>query len=305
MRKTGEHKCLFVRIAACDCDHPGGCNIITFPLYTCYCCYSSIQMPRTQAQGCTAPPCYQLWINILNEGKTTPEGDKKHLCCHSPTPAPSSGQRPAAGIQQMGPVPAARAALATYFILKGILFLFSPNKHNFCKKSLFVSALYHFQHLWDTCTTLPGSDTCDVLRDRCRCYREIPPPSKYICSRQPEPECVCQVQKFVGAGAGSICGPQLLGYRSLQRARDTWPGPGDQSISHMALTKHLARLELKVKSFNIISQSSITGTIWWFKDVSAPARHKFSGFDGNQLVMAGVQTKYNKGKNKKMIKKNT
>ena len=191
MRKTGEHKCLFVRIAACDCDHPGGCNIITFPLYTCYCCYSSIQMPRTQAQRCTAPPCYQLWINILNEGKTTPEGDKKHLCCHSPTPAPSSGQRPAAGIQQMGPVPAARAALATYFILKGILFLFSPNKHNFwCKKSLFVSALYHFQHLWDTCTTLPGSDTCDVLRDRCRCYREIPPPSKYICSRQPEPECV-------------------------------------------------------------------------------------------------------------------
>ena len=106
MRRSGEHKCLFVRQAACDCDHPWGCNIITFPLYTCYCCYSSIQMPRTQAQRCTAPPCYQLWINILNEGKTTPEGDKKHLCCHSPTPAPSSGQRPAAGIQQMGPVPA-------------------------------------------------------------------------------------------------------------------------------------------------------------------------------------------------------
>lgn len=83
------------------------------------------------------------------------------------------------------------AALATYFILKGILFLLSPNKHNFwCKKPLFVSALYHFQHLWDTCTALLGSDTCAVPRDRCRCYREIPPPSKYICSRQPEPECV-------------------------------------------------------------------------------------------------------------------
>ena len=31
-------------------------------------------------------------------------------------------------------------------------YYFSPNKHNCCKKSLFVSALYHFQHLWDTCT---------------------------------------------------------------------------------------------------------------------------------------------------------
>ena len=292
MRKTGEHKCLFVRQAACDCDHPWGCNIITFPLYTCYCCYSSIQMPRTQAQRCTAPPCYQLWINILNEGKTTPEGDKKHLCCHSPRlrlrAQDSSDQLQEYnrwGLSQhrctgnifysQGNI-ISPLAQQTQLLVQKILVCFC-----FVSLSTFVGHVHSFTREWHVCRA-PGQVPM-LSRNS---------PSLKIYLQPTAGAGVCQVQKFVRAGAGSICGPQLLGYRSLQRARDTWSGPGDQSISHMAHTKHRARLELNVKSFNITSQSSITGTIWWFKDVSAPARHKFSGFDGNQLVMAGVQTKY-------------
>ena len=173
----------------------------------------------------------------------------------SQQPGSGSGQRPAAGIQQMEPVP---APLHWQHILFSREYYFSPNKHNFCfaaKKpclfllcitvSTFVGHVLQFDRVWHV-TRVPRPGTgADVIK-------RFPLPQN-ICSRQPGPEWVCQVQKFVGAGAGYICGPQLLGYRSLQWVRDTWSGPGGSvNITHVSPIQH-SEIKLNVKSFNIIS----------------------------------------------------
>ena len=151
------------------------------------------------------------------------------------------------------------AALATYFILKGILFLTQQTQLLLCcKKSpvcfCFVS---QFQHLWDTCSSLPGCDTWHVCLGRGQVpmlSRDSPSLKIFAADSRGRSECVvCQVQKFVGAGAGYICGPQLLGYRSLQWVRDTWSGPGGSvNITHVSPIQH-SEIKLNVKSFNIIS----------------------------------------------------
>ena len=72
------------------------------------------------------------------------------------------------------------------------------------------------------------SDTC--VRARWRCYREIPPPPKYLQATAGAG--VCQVQKFVGAGAGYICGPNYSDIGAyVQRVRDTWSAGAGGSVS--------------------------------------------------------------------------
>lgn len=170
-------------------------------------------------------------------------------------PGSGSGQGPAAGIQQMEPVP---AALHWQHILFSREYYFSPNKHNFCcaaKKSClfllcitvstFVGHVLQFTRGWHVCL---GRGQVPMLS------RDSPSLKIFAADSRGRSECrVCQVQKFVGAGAGYICGPQLLGYRSLQWVRDTWSEPrGSVNITHVSPIQH-SEIKLNVKSFNIIS----------------------------------------------------
>lgn len=205
---------------------------------------------------CTAPPCYQLWINILNEGKTTPEGDKKHLCCHSsPAPAQDRDQ-----LQEYN-----RWSLSQHrctgniFYSQGNIISHPTNTTSAVlqKSPVCFCFVSQFQHLWDTCSSLPGCDTWHVCLGRGQVpmlSRDSPSLKIFAADSRGRSECVvCQVQKFVGAGAGYICGPQLLGYRSLQWVRDTWSGPGGSvNITHVSPIQH-SEIKLNVKSFNIIS----------------------------------------------------
>ena len=130
------------------------------------------------------------------------------------------------------------------------------------------------------------SDTC--VRARWRCYREIPPPPKYL-------------QATAGAGVSvsgaKVCRsrswlhlrPQLLGYRSLCTTSQRHLVSGGRGISqHDTCPRHWTRLKLNVKV--LILFPIHCGDNLVIQGCVGCSGHKFSGFDGNQLVMAGVQT---------------
>ena len=136
----------------------------------------------------------------------------------------------------------------TYFILKGILVLTQQTQLLLLLQKILVcfcfvslSTFVGHVHCAVTRVSEPGGDVIERF-----------PLPQNICRQQPEPEWVCQVQKFVGAGAGYICGPNysdIGAYTELET-----PGqrrPGDQSAWHMSPT--LDEIKIKCKSFDSIS----------------------------------------------------
>ena len=113
----------------------------------------------------------------------------------------------------------------TYFILKGILFLTQQTQLLLLQKILvcfcFVSLSTFVGHVHCAVTRVsePGGDVIERF-----------PLPQNICRQQPE--WVCQVQKFVGAGAGYICGPNYSDIGAyVQRVRDTWSAGAGGSVS--------------------------------------------------------------------------
>ena len=113
----------------------------------------------------------------------------------------------------------------TYFILKGILVLTQQTqllqKILVCFCFVSLSTFVGHVHCAVTRVSEPGGDVIERF-----------PLPQNICRQQPEPEWVCQVQKFVGAGAGYICGPNYSDIGAyVQRVRDTWSAGAGGSVS--------------------------------------------------------------------------